>query len=64
MTRIYIVKRTPFAEADTGETLLVRAANANQALRFVADKTITATVATQDELIAATLAGIKPVDAG
>jgi hypothetical protein len=34
-----------------GVTTLVRADNANQAIRFIADRDITAAVATQDELL-------------
>ena len=54
-TRIYAVEAN-------GVTRLVRAANKVQAINHGARATITAEVATQDELIASVSAGVKVED--
>lgn len=61
--RIYVVHIAHGGENGT-ETRLVRAPNPAQAIRHVADQTITADVATQDDLVDLINAGIKVETAG
>lgn len=65
-TRIYMVANAQGRAADGTElpSRLVRAHNASQALRHVAADTLAVAVASQDDLVRLTLAGVKVEAAG
>lgn len=63
-TRIYMVANAQGRAADGSElpSRLVRAPNAAQALRHVAADTLAVAVASQDDLVRLTLAGVQVED--
>lgn len=60
-TRLYIIRRK---DEPATKPRLVKAPNSAQALRHVAADTLSVSVPTQDELIAAVQAGVVPETSG